>query len=303
MNKNIKYCFLTFSLSILFTISLFSFSACEKSDIPKTINVYITEQNQVEQISFDHYIAGVVQAEISESAPEEALKAQAILARTFTLNFLKNNKSKYENADISNDITEAQAYQTCTSEKIKEAVQKTKKQTLKCKNQYITPLFFANSGGKTANPSEGLNLNDEDYFYIKSVDSPETIDNSNNYSWTATLTKSQILNTLKELGISVASISSFKIGETGESGRAKTFIIGGKEVNANNFRLKIGSTLLKSTLIDEISVNSSNIIIKGRGYGHGVGLSQEGAIILANQGKDYKSIILHYFQDVKIVKS
>lgn len=293
-----RYFTILFILSIFFTSSSLIFCSCKNSNIPKTIKLYNIETQQIEELKFNDYLAGVVEAEISANAPEEALKTQAVLARTFTINFLKNNKSKYKNADISNDITEAQAYKKSTSRKVASAVAETQNLILKCKNQYINPLFFANSGGKTANPSEGLNLIDENYQYIKSVNSPENNTNSSNYNWTTTISKNQILNATRNMGISLASVSTFKKGEIGESGRCKTFIIGGKEVNANTFRLNIGSTVLKSTLIDQIQVDSSTITFTGRGYGHGVGLSQEGAIILANKGLTFKDIIFYYFQDI-----
>ena len=254
-------------------------------------------------MGFNDYIAGVVFAEIGEDAPKEALKAQSVLARTFALNFIKNNKSKYENADISNDITEAQAFKKTNSEKIYNAVKETNNIVVKCKNEYINPLFFANSGGVTASVNEGLNLSDENYEYIKSVQSPENQTNSNSFSFYCTLSKNQILNATRNMGITLANVSSFKKGEIGESGRCKTFIIGGKEVDANTFRLQVGSTILKSTLIDTISVSSSSVTIKGKGYGHGVGLSQEGAIILANEGKNYRDILNFYFDKISIEKA
>lgn len=302
MLKTFKTIFSFIIVSLLLATTGAVFCSCKSQSEPKTIKMYNTETNSVEKLSFNTYLEGVVNAEIGEDAPEEALKTQAVLARTFALNFILNNKSKYENADISNDITEAQAYKKTSSQKIKDAVKKTSRVVIKCNNQYINPLFFANSGGITATANEGLNLNDDNYKYIKSVKSPETKDNSSSFSWTATISKNQILNATRNMGLSLASVSSFSKGELGESGRCKTFIIGGKEVDANTFRIQVGSTILKSTLIKSISVSTSSVTFSGNGYGHGVGVSQEGAIVLANQGKNFKEILNFYFQDIKIVK-
>ncbi len=292
---------LFFAFFVLFS-SFFIFSSCKNKNSLKTIKLFNIETNKIETLNFEDYIAGVVQAEISDSAPDEVLKTQAVISRTFALNFIKNNKSKYEGADISNDITEAQAFEKCSSNKIKNAVKKTKNLVIKFKNEYINPLFYSNSGGITASPNEGLNLKNEYYSYIKSVKSPETQENSKNFSWTYTFSKNEILNATRNMEISLSSISSFEIGETGESGRCKTFIIGGKEIDVNTFRLNIGSTKMKSTFIEKIAKNDSNYTFYGKGFGHGVGLSQEGSVVLANQGMNFRQIIFYYFSDVKIVK-
>lgn len=303
MKKTFKYVFVLLTTFLLFEGLTTFFCSCSNKNIPKTINVYLTEIKQTKNLDFEDYISGVVEAEIGEDAPEEAIKAQAVLARTFALNFIKNGKSKYENADISNDITEAQAYKTNNSSKIKKAVKETKDIVLKCNKEYINPLFFANSGGVTATANEGLGLSDEKYSYIKSVKSPELESNSNSFSWVCTLSKNQILNATRNMGVNLANVSTFKKGEIGESGRCKTFIIGGKEIDANTFRIQIGSTILKSTLVDTISVSPSLVTISGKGYGHGVGLSQEGAIILAKEGKNYKDILNFYFKNISIEKA
>lgn len=298
-----------FSKLLIITLMCFSFIAltvvfcsCKSSKIPQTIKLYNTETNKIETLDFDKYIEGVVFAEIGATTPFEAIKAQAVLARTFVLDFLNNNKSKYEGADISNDITEALAYKYNSNIDVKNAIKKTKNEVVKYNGEYIKAYFFANSGGKTATIKEGLSLASDNYPYIKSVISPETPENSKSYNFVATITKNQVLNALRSMGISVASVTSFEKGEIGESGRCISFIVGGKEVNANTFRLTVGSTILKSTLIDKITVNGNNITFSGRGYGHGVGLSQEGAIILANNQKTYKEIIDYYYNNVEIVK-
>lgn len=302
--KNIFFKLLTITLVCFGILTLtVVFCSCKSNKIPETIKLYNTESQSIETLDFNKYIESVVFAEIGANTPLEAIKAQAVLARTFVLDFIKNNKSKYEGADISNDITEALAYKQNTSTDVKNAVKKTKNEVVKYNGELIKAYFFANSGGVTASPKEGLSLVSENYPYLKSVKSPETAENSKSYSFSVVITKNQVLNALRTMGISVASITSFEKGETGESGRCISFIIGGKEVNANTFRLTIGSTLIKSTLIDNISISGNNITLTGRGYGHGVGLSQEGAIVLANNQKTYKEIINYYFENVEIVKA
>ena len=294
--KPFIFCFVCLIICFL----IIPLAGCNEEE--KMINLYDTQTKTIIQTDIESYVEAVVAGEISNQSPMESLKAQAVLARTFTMNFLENNKSKYDGADISTDISEAQAYnKENVNDRIKQAVKETKGEYITFDGQPIIAYFHSNSGGKTTLPKEGFN-SQANYNYLKSVDSVETTDNSDNFSWTYKFTKTQILNTLRDMGQSVASISSFKKGEIGESGRCLTFNIGGKEVSATTFRQQIGSTKLKSTLIDSITVDEYGVTFKGRGYGHGVGLSQEGAIVLAEQGKNYKEIISFYFKDIDFKK-
>lgn len=294
--KKIKY--LTLSTLILLNIfSLFIFSSCKNED-DLILNVYITENQKIEKLKLSEYLCGVVAAEISPSSPIEVLKTQAILARTFTLNFINNNQSKYENVDISDDITEAQAYnKELINNNIRKAVKETSGLVIKYENELINAWFHSNSGGQTALYNEVFNLNENPYPYIKSV---KTFNDDEIEKWTASFTKSEILNALRSMGQSISNISSFNKGEIGQSGRCITFIIGGKEISSNTFRINIGSTRLKSTLIDNITIQDDSIIFSGYGYGHGVGLDQEYSIFLAEQGKNYSEILNYFYKNITI---
>lgn len=259
----------------------------------KTIKLYDISTNQIETLSLEDYVAGVTAAEINESFSSEAIAAQSIIARTFAMWFITNSKSKYEGADISNDITEAQAYTKTIPDKIKEICKDTKGKVLKIDGEYFLPYYCSNCGGKTSlaqSVFEGNNTN-----YTSSVESFETAQNSKNYQWQATIEKSTILQAMSSLGKSLASVSSFEKGEVDSSGRCLTLKIGGTEVNANNFRLAVGSTLMKSCLLTDIEIQSSSVTISGVGYGHGVGLSQWGANIMAINNKTHKTILSHFY--------
>ena len=315
MKKFLKVC-LSFALILM---SFFSMSACGKKasqvkiDLPETINltedkkmpklkVYDTAVKGIVEMELEDYLLGVVAGEMYNSWHIEALKAQAILARTYTLYYLQNFKSKYEGADISNDVTEAQAYDASRiNENIRKAVSETKGMVILNNDELIESWFHSNSGGVTTTAKNGLNYGeDENYTQVKK--SVESAENSENFEWSKTFTKSEILSTLREMGVSVSSISSFAIAEKDESGRVKRFKVGTSEVDANTFRLKIGSTEMKSTFISDIIVSANSINFSGKGYGHGVGMSQWGAKILAEQGKSANEIINFYFKDVKIVE-
>jgi len=266
-----------------------------------TIAVYLTSMKKVVDMKLEDYIAGVVAGEMYNSWDKEALKAQAVLARTFTYDFLSSKNSKYKNADISTDITEAQAYdESNINDAIKEAVQETRGQVLMSEGEFVKAWFHSNSGGKTTTADIGLNYTDENPKYIQSTVSPENADNSQNFTWSQTFNKTDVLNALRKMGVSVASIKTIKVGERSADGRAVTLVIGGREINTNTFRLNIGSTKMKSTLIIDIKVNDTKVIVSGKGYGHGVGMSQWGAKVMAANGKMYDEILMHYFKNTQL---
>lgn len=310
-----------FNITIAFLLLLFMiplFVACkEKSatiELPQNISltsenvepvlkVYDTKSKSIISMGLEDYIQGVIAGEMFNDWPLESLKAQAILARTYTLYYLQNLSSKYEGADISNDVTEAQAYDASKiNENITRAVKETEGLVILNDGELIETWFHSNSGGKTTTAKNGLNYLDEEN-YTTQVNSPETSENSENYTWTISFTKSEVLSALREMGVSVSTISKFTVGEKDTSGRALTLKVGETEFSASTFRLKIGSTKMKSTMLTDIVVSTNAINLTGIGYGHGVGMSQWGAKIMAEKGKTYADIINHYFDNIEICKA
>lgn len=272
----------------------------EESNEPE-LKVYDTKTESIITLGLEEYVKGVLAGEMINSWNIEALKAQAILARTYTLWFLKNKTSKYPGADISTDITEAQAYNAeLINDNIEHAVNETQGKIIVQDGEPIQAWFHSNSGGKTTRAATGLSFLDDENF-TKMADSPETDINSKNYSWAVTISKSEVLQALRKMGVGVSTISSFEVADTDESGRAINFRVGDTEFSATTFRINVGSTKLKSTLITDIVVSASSIAFSGRGYGHGVGLSQWGAKVMADSGKTAEEIISHYFDNIEIV--
>ena len=101
--------------------------------------------------------------------------------------------------------------------------------------------------------------------------------------------------------ISHQGFQQISIGQKGPSGRALTIQVDDAEISAAELRLALGTTDMRSTLIDEIALKDGSVSMSGRGYGHGVGMSQWGAFNMANNDKSAKDIINHYFKDVDIV--
>lgn len=265
------------------------------------IDVYDVEAKKTETVDVETYVMGVVAGEMRNDWPIEALKAQALLARTFTMKFLTDKTSRYANADISTDIGEAQAYNAGdVNERVREAVNDTRGTVMTNDGAFVNAWFHAHSGGKTELPSLALEY-ESDPEYLRVVDSRESEDAPEDVKhWTADFTKDEVRNACKEAGIEIGSIESVKIGKTGDSGRAVTLLINGKEVSAPSFRLHIGADRLKSTLIKKIEIEGERIRFVGRGFGHGVGMSQWGAYAMAKEGKSAEAIIEHYFNGVEL---
>lgn len=270
------------------------------------LKVYIKEEGRVEEMAFEEYVAGVVAGEIKNDWPMEAIKAQAIIARTFVLKFIKDKgQSKYGNAHISTDIEEAQAWnQEAVNDRIKQAVKETRGQVMVYEGDYVNAWFHSNAGGKTATAEEGLAYKEGNPPYIQVVDSPDDspLIPADEKNWVAEFSKQEVIQAVKQMGKRIQDFSKIEIGKRGPSGRAMEIVLDSISVSAPELRIALGSTELKSTLLDEVGMEGDRVIFKGRGYGHGVGMSQWGAYNMAKEGKKAEDIINHYFKGVKIVK-
>ena len=268
------------------------------------LTVYDADAGKIERMDLETYVQGVVAGEMKNDWPMEALKTQAILARTFTLKFCQDKKSMYDGANISTDVSEAQAYDAASvNDRVKQAVEETRGQVMSWQGEYPYAWFHAHSGGMTELPSAALDYKQDDPAYLKpteSMESDKAPDNAR--QWKATFTTDEVKKAAADAGLKIETVKSVEIGEKAQSGRAKTLLINGESVSAPSFRIRIGANRLRSTLIEEISLQDNHVTFSGRGFGHGVGLSQWGAYEMAEQGKDAKEIIEYYFKDVEIVK-
>ena len=118
------------------------------------LKVYDVENEAVSQMDIETYVMGVLAGEMKNDWPEEALKAQAILARTFVLKFIETKDSKYEGADISTDVSEAQAYSEADiNDRVRAAVEETRGQVMSYEGELVQAWFHAHAGGKTELPA------------------------------------------------------------------------------------------------------------------------------------------------------
>lgn len=278
--------------------------AVARSGREPTLSLYDNKTGQRRDIKMEEYIAGVVAAEMEPTWPENALAAQAILARTFTLEELetKGGTRALHGTDVSTKVEEFQAYDpTRINDKVRRAVQMTRGQVATYNGKFIRGWFSAFAGPRTATAKEGLAFKGPEPPYIKSVKSPGVrYAPPNDRSWTATFTRSEITGALAKMNLSPGAGGTVSIAKRGPTGRAVTLNVFGTQVPGADFRVAIGSTRLKSILIDDIKTSGDRVTFRGRGFGHGVGLCQWGAYALAKEGKSPQDIIRYFFKDVRV---
>ncbi len=259
-------------------------------------------------MAFEDYVAGVVGGEIKNDWPLEAIKAQAIIARTFVLRFIadKGHSSLNNEAHVSTSIEEAQAWNPeAINDNIKKAVEETRGQVIVHEGKFALTWFHSNAAGKTADSKEGLNYKEANPPYIQVVDSPDDSPDipADEKQWTVSFTKEEVMKAAADAEQAIKSFNQIAIGEKGPSGRALNIVFDGKtKVSAPELRVALGSTKLKSTLLDSVALEGNKVVFKGKGYGHGVGMSQWGAYGFAKNKKSAEDIIKHYFKGTTIVK-
>ena len=277
----------------------------------KTIKLLHNDSEKIEEVALDEYLYGVVSAEMPASFEKEALKAQAVVARTYTIYKIVNNDGKHKDADICDDSTCCQAWiskedrlskwkeeeRNSNWSKIVEAVNDTQGKIITYEGKPINAFFHSNSGGTTEAP---INVwGGSGYPYLQSV-STSGEDAYSQYNSEAEFTKKEFEEKIKkehsDFKIDYKKEECIKVEEYTEGNRVKTVKIGNLELSGVEVRNIFG---LKSANF-EISIKDDKIRFQVIGYGHGVGMSQTGADSLAKEGKNYEDIIHHFYTGVKI---
>ncbi len=254
----------------------------------------------INEISVEEYLKGVLPNEISPNWNIEAIKAQAVAARTFAYFYkLKNLNQLYHlNATIL-----SQVYTGKTGEKaiFNKAIQETQDEVLVFNNRLIAAYFHSVCGGHTEDAEKvwGRKLP-----YLRGVPC-NYCRNAKHYRWQAIFTDKEIISKLNKSGFNITHISRIVPGKISSSGRWVSVRIIGKPhsitVQGNMFRLILGAEKLRSTKF-RISHYKDKWIVKGKGWGHGVGMCQWGAKGMADRGYKYYQILRYYFRGTKLVK-
>ncbi len=268
-----------------------------------TISLYRKNTGAVQQLKLEEYIKGVVAAEIGDKFPMEALKAQAIVARTMTLALLEyeNGTRGKHNTDASDDHTEFQAYdEKAVTDRIAQAVEETRGEILTYNGKLAYALFSSVSLDKTASIEEGFpKLKDKASYLVPVETNGISIAPEKYREWTVKVPRSEVKAIMGE---GAGDLSDIKIAEKGPSGRALTISAGEASIPAVDLREKIGFDRLYSTSFSSIKVEGENIVFRGSGWGHGVGMEQWGAKLMAEEGKSAREIVYHYFPRLSWLK-
>jgi len=282
----------------------------EKNKIGK--NIKLLTNNTVKEIDFEEYIKGVVSAEMPANFEEEALKAQAICARTYTINKIVNsNKEVHNGADICDNSAHCQAY--CSKEdslkkwekssakknwdKIAEAVDETEGKIITYQGNIISALFHSSSGGRTEDVKEVWG--GTQYPYLVSVDSVGEEEIMSNFTEVKEFTIKEMKEILqkKEKKFKFnTKTDKIEILSRTNGDRVREIKFGNLKLSGTETRSLFG---LRSANF-EIELSKNKIIFTTKGYGHGAGMSQWGAQAMALEGKKYDEILKHYYTGVEI---
>lgn len=260
------------------------------------------ENGEIISVPFEEYIVGVLAGEMPANFELEALKAQALAARSYVLKKMEQNyKEEYDILDtVMNQVyldedemrkKWNENYEKNLS-KIKQAILETKGEYLTYEGKVIEAFFFSTSTGKTENCEEVFQ---QSLPYLRSVDS----------SWDSEI--SPVFNEIyrfsleefyQKLNLPYDSNLKIEVVDTTSTGRIKKIKINEQDFTGNDVYKALN---LKSTYFT-ITQSNESVDITTKGYGHGVGMSQYGAQAMALKGSNYEEIVKHYYQGVEISK-
>ena len=278
-------------------------------------------------LSVDDYICGVLPNEIYPSWGEEALKAAAVVARSFTVEKIYSSNHRNDGFDICT-TTHCQVYRGMGTEKetTNRAVSDTAGEVIKYGNTVVSAVYSSNSGGYTEG-SENVWYSSAPYYVSK----PDPYTEPN--VWTVTYTSEEIENKLNRIGKTIGKVRNVRIDETAASGRVTKLTIEGSdgiytltkdgirsffELKSTLFTVSSNGDVVKSFIaaiiemensvengafkIPQLAGSADVFTFNGKGYGHGVGMSQWGCKNMADMGFNYRDIIAFYFEGTKVTE-
>jgi stage II sporulation protein D len=267
------------------------------------VDLHVNSNNQlvvINTLDMETYIKGVLYHEISHRWPLEAMKAQAVAARTYALYQIQTNKKK--DFDVTSD-TYSQVYGGRSAERYRTnlAIQRTEGKVLVFKGKVLPAYFHATCGGHTENAAE---LWQHDLEPLKGAEC-EYCTLSPHYKWKKNFRSKDIQEKLLTQGYKVGLIQEVKVIERSDSGRVKMLQIisrDGKPLNISgkDFRQMIGPNNLKSNKYD-IKMLGYYFDVIGHGWGHGVGMCQWGAYFMSREQYNYDEILSLYYPGAELI--
>ncbi|MGQ9628751.1 MAG: SpoIID/LytB domain-containing protein [bacterium] len=264
----------------------------------------------INELPFEEYLYGVLPREVPHLWPHEALKAQAVASRTFALFHVEYNSSDapggergYREYDLESSVS-AQVYGGYDSEResTNRAVDDTRGLVMTYRGNLIQAYFHSNSGGYTES-AENVWRTVGKQDYLVSVEDPYSREASD-YSWTTSLSLSRIRAILLSVGYNLGELYDIEPVLVSPSGRVVKLAVkhsrGVEIVWANDWRIWMGPERIRSLLFT-MERRGQTIVFNGRGFGHGVGLSQSSAKLMADMGIGFEDILKYFYRGVEII--
>lgn len=256
----------------------------------------------INYVSLEKYLASSINSEMGESTSMEALKAQAVAARSYALYKVGINQNR--SFDVVNTVAD-QVYQGSARETFRshQAVNTTRGWVLENEKQVLKAYYHANCGGVTTTPK--IVWGEENQGKYKQVTCP--LHQKKKSSWRHRISKFQLQAALQKVlggpAIGSRAIASLRPGISDSHKRLQTLVLDdqGKEkhILANKLRLEIGANAVKSTRFS-VTKDKAGYTLIGNGFGHGVGMCQKGAKYMAKQGSSYLKILRHYYPQARL---
>ena len=289
-----------------FIVNIFGINEIEEIELKYINNINVRVKrlatNEIQIVPLEEYIVGVLAGEMPVYFELEALKAQAVASRSYVLKRLEYNKdSEYDVVDSvlnqvyldDNYLKEAWGKDYVVNiNKLRTAVNQTIDEYLEYDGEIIDALFFSTSNGYTEDASVVFNL---ELPYLKSVESKWDAQTSSVFNSQKTISLQEFYEKLR---LEYKSELSFNVLERSDTNRIIKLEINGNMLNATDVYNKLG---LRSTDFNLTQVGT-NVVIDTKGYGHGVGMSQYGALGMAKEGYNYMQILEYYYSGAEIKK-
>lgn len=253
----------------------------------------------VNELDLEDYLVGLINQEISSKWPIEAVKAQAVVARTYAL--YQKKAKKDPRYDLESTVT-SQVYGGSDSEDVPAflAVKETEGEVALYNGELIQALYHSSCGGETESSRD---MWGKDFPYLKRIKDPYCTE-APNYFWQYNITSKELSDKLRRQNGRIGDVVSLSILNRSGSGRVTRVLVrhsrGSFELAGKDFREAIGLDKIRSTYFTVKRMKGDSFYFAGSGGGHGVGMCQWGAKGMAEKGHTYKEILNWYYPGITI---